>query len=156
MKEPIISPPTAAFLESGLSITAATRDGDLQPDGATVCAARVHDDRERVTLFVYEDAAPGLLRNLERHPEIAVVFDRPTTHQACQVKGVFAGARRARAAERALVERQVEGFAAELEAIGVPRAMIAGWPWWPCRALEVRVTQLFEQTPGPGAGEPLR
>jgi hypothetical protein len=52
--------------------------------------------------------------------------------------------------------RQVEGFATDLEQIGFPRAMTAGWKAWPCMALEVHVSQLFEQTPGPGTGEPLR
>ena len=36
-----------------------------------------------------------------------------------------------------------------------PRAMVAGMKIWPCVAIELRVTQLFEQTPGPGAAEPL-
>jgi hypothetical protein len=152
---PPISEPTAAFLEAGLSITLATRDGELQPDGAAAWAARVHEDRTRLTLFLYEEAARGLLPNLKAHPEIAAVFDQPTTHRACQVKGRFLSARRARAAERGEIERQADGFAAELEAIGIPRVMTGGWKRWPCTALEMQVTHLYEQTPGPGAGEPL-
>jgi hypothetical protein len=135
---------------------AATRNGDLEPDGAWAWAARVHDDRSRLTVFFYEDAAREMLRNLETHPEIALDFDLPTSHRACQVKGLLVSSRRARKAERPEVERQVEAFAVDLEAIGIPRAMTAGWKTWPCMALEVRVTELFEQTPGPGAGEPLR
>lgn len=153
---PLIADETARFIESGLSMTVATRDSALQADGAAVWAARVHADRARLTVFLYEEAALGMLRNLEAHPEIAVLFDQPTTHRACQVKGRYLGARRARPAERALVDRQVEGCAAELEAIGIPRAMMAGVKTWPCLAIELRVTDLFEQTPGPGAGEPLR
>ena len=146
----------AKFLESGLSITVATRDGELQPDGAVAWAARVHDDRDRLTVFLYEEAAREMLRNLKSYPQIAIDFDRPTSHRACQVKGRYLGSRRARATERSEVERQVESFASDLEAIGIPRAMTAGWKTWPCTALELRVTELFEQTPGPGAGAPLR
>jgi hypothetical protein len=153
---PLITDHTARFLESGLSITVATRDGALQANGAGAWAARVHGDRARITVFLYDDAARGMLDNLDSHPEIAVLFDQPTSHRACQVKGVYLSSRRARATERALVARQVEGCAAELEAIGIPRAMMAGWKTWPCAAIELRVTHLFEQTPGPGAGEPLR
>jgi hypothetical protein len=153
---PPIAEPTARFLESGLSITVATRDEALQADGAGALAARVHPDRTRVTVFLHEEAARRMLENLESHPEIAVLFDQPTAHRACQVKGVYLSSRRARASERALVDRQLEGCAVELEAIGIPRAMMAGWKTWPCLALELRVTHLFEQTPGPGAGEPLR
>lgn len=134
----------------------ATRDGELQPDGAGAFAIRVHEDRVHVSVFVYEEAAPRLLQNLERHPEIAVVLDLPTEHRACQLKGYFLSSRRARAAERAEVERQRDAFLRDLEAIGIPRAMTTGWKHWPCVVLQVRVTQKFEQTPGPGAGEPLR
>jgi hypothetical protein len=133
----------------------ATRDGKLSPDGAVAWAARVHDDRAHLTVYLHDAAARQMLRNLETWPEIALDLDLPTTHRACQVKGVFVKSRRARAAERPVVERQVEAFAADLEAIGIPRVLGTGWEPWPCTAIEVRVTDLFEQTPGPGAGERL-
>jgi hypothetical protein len=151
-----ISGELAAFLESGLSIVVATRDGAMEPSGAAAWAAAVGAGGARLTVFLYEDAAKAMLANLESHPEIALDFDRPTTHRACQVKGVYVSSRRARPAEKALVERQIEGFSRDLEAIGIPREMCAGWTTWPCRAVELRVTQIFEQTPGPGTGEPLR
>ena len=153
---PPITEQTARFLESGLSITVATRDGALQADGTGAWAARVHADRTRITVFLYEEAARRMLDNLDSHPEIAVLFDQPASHRACQVKGLYLASRRARPSERTLVDRQVEGCAVALEAIGIPRAMMAGWKTWPCLALEMRITHLFEQTPGPGAGEPLR
>ena len=153
--QPLISDELASFLESGLSINVATRDDELQPDGAMGWAVRVHDDRARLTVFLYEKAARAMLRNLKTHPEVAVALDRPTSHRACQVKGHFVSTRRGKATERAEVERQVDGFFTDLEAIGIPRAMVAGMKIWPCVAIELRVTQLFEQTPGPGAGEPL-
>ena len=146
----------AQFLESGLSIILATRDSELQPDGAAGCAVRVHEDGTGLTVFLNEDSAKHMLRNLKSHPEIAIDLDLPTTHRACQVKGVYVSSRRARAAERAEIDRQIASFAADLEAIGIPRAMFAELKTWPCTALEMRVTELYEQTPGPGAGEPLR
>ena len=144
-----------AFIESGLAIIAATRDGDLEPDGAAALAVRVHEDRAGLTVFFVPEAAAEMLRNLKSHPEIALDLDLPTTHRACQVKGRHFSARPAREEERPEIERQVDAFLADLEAIGIPRAMTAGLKTWPCTALEVRVTELFEQTPGPGAGEPL-
>jgi hypothetical protein len=153
--KPLITEETAAFLESGLAITVATRDGDLQPDGAWAWAVRVHDDGTHLTVFLHEQAAAAMLRNLESHPEIALVLDRPTTHRACQLKGTFVASRKVRAADRAEVERQVVALRSDLESIGIPPAMTAAWKYWPCAALSVRVARLFEQTPGPGAGEPM-
>jgi hypothetical protein len=152
----MISDELAGFLESGLAITIATRDADLEPDGGWAWAARVHEDRASLTLFVHERSAPALLRNLQSHPEIAIAFDLPSSHRACQVKGRFTASRRARPGERAEIERQAQAFVVDLESIGIPQAMTAGWKCWPSVAIELRVTQLFEQTPGPGAGEPMR
>ncbi len=154
--QPAIGDELVRFLECGLAIVVATRDRELQPDGAAAWAIKVHDDRASATLYLHDLAARRMLANLESCPEIAVDLDLPTTHRACQIKGRYVKSRRARAAERKLVERQVEAFAADLEAIGIPRALTAGWDPWPCTALELRVTELYEQTPGPGAGEPLR
>jgi hypothetical protein len=154
--KPLIADEVADFLQSGLSINVGTRDHDLQPEGAVAWAARVHDDGAHLTLFMHKEAARSMLRNLKVHPEIAIDFDLPTSHRACQVKGCFVSTRRGKAAERAEVERQLEAFGKDLEAIGIPRAMVSGWEIWPCVAIQVRVTELFEQTPGPGAGEPLR
>ena len=56
----------------------------------------------------------------------------------------------ARADERPEIERQVEGFVADLEAIGIPRAMMAGGRRGRARRSKCAVTELFEQTPGPG------
>jgi len=146
----------AEFLQSGLAIVLATRDGDFQADGAVAWAAVVQEDRRRLRVFLHALAGKEMLRNLRSHPEIAVNFDKPTTHRACQVKGTFLSSRAARPSERAMVDRQVDGFASELEAIGIPRPMTAGWKTWPCSALEMTVTHVYEQTPGPGSGEPLR
>lgn len=154
--KPLIDDELARFIESGLSVTAASRDSELQAEGAVAWAVRVEEDRVHAAVYLHENAAPLMLRNLREHPEFAVLVDRPSNHRACQLKGIYVSSRRARAAERAEIERQANGFRAELEAIGIPRAMTVGWKLWPCVAIRFRVTHLYEQTPGPGAGEPLR
>ncbi len=153
--KPLISSELAGFLVSGLSLTVATRDAALQPDGARVWAARISRDRTELTLFLYRPAAAATLRNLESQPEIAICVDRPSDSRACQVKGLYVSSRPARATERAEVQRQADAFLTGLEAIGIPRTMTGGWRWWPAVAVQMRITELFEQTPGPGAGDPL-
>jgi len=152
----VISPELAAFLESGLPITVATRNGELEPDGAWAWGASVNEDRRRLTVYLRSESAAPLLANLASHREMAMVFDRPADHRACQVKGRFLSSRKARANERAALDQQVGGVRRQLGAIGIPGGMTAAWRWWPCVAFEIEVTHLFEQTPGPGAGEPLR
>lgn len=153
--ERLISDELAAFLESGLSIVVGVRDDALRPDGAAALAARVHDDREHLTLFLYEENAARLMPIIAQCAQIAVTLDLPTRHRACQVKGVVVSTRAAVDAERAEVERQLDAFNRDLEELGYPRAMFAQWKIWPCTAIVVRARELFEQTPGPGTGERL-
>lgn len=154
--ERFFSDELAAFLESGLSIVVGVRDLSLRPDGAAALAARVHDDRAHLTLFLYEENAERIRSILDECPQIAVTLDLPTTHRACQVKGVVVEMRAATESDRPEVLRQLDCFNRDLEELGYPRAMFAQWKVWPCTAIVVRAHELFEQTPGPGTGERLR
>lgn len=145
----------AEFLESGVSISIATRDAELAPDGTRVLAVKVDDDGVHVTAFLTARTAGPILQNLEANGQVALCFDRPSDSRACQLKGVFADSRRCRPAERVEIERQVSGFFSDLEMIGVPSAFLSGWVRWPAVAVRFRVTDVFHQTPGPGAGERL-
>jgi hypothetical protein len=137
----------AEFLQQGLSIHMGTRDGRLQPDGARVVAVTVEPDGRHVTAHVADVAAARLLPNLEANGQAALTFARPVDERACQVKGVFAGARATTPDERATLDAQWEGFLQQLEAIGIPRAAAMGWTTWPATAIRLKVTTIFDQSP---------
>lgn len=144
----------AAFLQSGLSIAIGTRDAALGPEGARVWSVLVEPDRVHLEAFIHAASAGPTLRNLEVAPHMALVFDRPHDNRACQVKGVFLGWRPARDDDRPDLLRQFEGHLASLARIGFPTAEFArGAQLWPALALRMRVTDVFKQDPGPGAGE---
>jgi hypothetical protein len=42
-----------------------------------------------------------------------------------------------------------------LTMIGLPLSTLERWEVWPCVAVRLRVTALFNQTPGPNAGAVL-
>jgi hypothetical protein len=42
-----------------------------------------------------------------------------------------------------------------LIAVGVPSSLVEAWITEPALAVEVKVTDVFHQTPGPGAGDKL-
>jgi hypothetical protein len=151
---PLISEELATFLQSGLSIAIGTRDAALAPEGARVWSVRVEPDRAHLEAFLFAPSAGATLRNLEQCPQMALVFDRPTDNRACQVKGTFLGWRPAGDGDRPDHARQFEGFCDSLAAIGIPRAEFArGAQIWPAIAVRVRMTDVFKQDPGPGAGE---
>lgn len=146
----------AAFLQQGLAINIGTRNARLEPHGAYVPAARVEPGGTHLTVFVPRLGADEVLADLGDNGQAALVFARPEDDRACQVKGVFAGAREARDDERPLVEAQYAGFMHQLEIIGTPGESSRAWVVWPCVAVRLKVTALFSQTPGPDAGAPLR
>jgi hypothetical protein len=128
-------------------------------DRATRCriggsaGAREQSGREREG--ENEERNREAARDLEANGQAAIVFARPPDERACQVKGVFVGGTKARTTDRSFVLAQWDRWMAWLETIGIPRATMATWQTWPCVAIRVRVTALFNQTPGPGAGAAL-
>jgi len=146
----------AAFLEEGLSIYVATRNERLEPNGARGSAVKVDADGTHIVVFVPAVSAGTVLNDVRSNGQIAVVLTRPPDDRGCQAKGVFVEARDAAEDERAFVVSQWERFRDRLELVGLPRVATDGWVVWPAVAVRFRVNALFDQTPGPGAGAPLR
>jgi hypothetical protein len=145
----------ASFLQEGIFIAAATRNAALEPGGARAVAARVDEGGTHLVVFVTDIAARQLLPDLEANREAAICFARPPDERACQVKGVFTSARPAADDERSLVQGQWDRWLDRLTTIGFARETFEHWPSWPCVAISIRVTAIFNQTPGPGAGAAL-
>jgi len=145
----------AAFLQEGVGIHIATRNGALRPNGARALAVTVEPDGLHVVVYVADAAAARILPDLEANGQVAVGFGRPIDDRACQVKGLFIGARPATEAERPAVSAQWDRFLGGLEQIGIPRAATRTWVTWPAVAIRLRANALFNQTPGPDAGAPI-
>lgn len=151
----MIDPALASFLEEGLSLYAGARDGRLRPSGARALALAVEPDGRHLIVYIADLGASRLLPDLDATGHLAVSAARPTDDRACQVKGVVTDVRAASADERAVVTRQWQAFMRQLETIGIPRDLALGWATWPATVIRIKVTAVFEQTPGPLAGTPL-
>jgi hypothetical protein len=151
----MIDPQLARFLQEGLGIHLGTRNEQLEPNGARALAIRVEADGTHVILYVSKVAVARLMPDLQSNGQAAITFARPVDERACQVKGTFVSSRAAKPAERPFVMQQWEGFLQNLERIGIPRKGTENWVTWPAVAIRLRVTALFDQTPGAKAGAPL-
>jgi hypothetical protein len=145
----------AGFLEGPVGIHVGTCGERLEPNGARGLAVEVEADGTHLVVYLARVAAARLVRDLESNGQAAVSVARPVDERACQVKGAFVAARDAVEEERPRVEAQWQRFLANLEEIGIARDTYAAYPTWPCVAIRLRATALFEQTPGPGTGGPL-
>jgi hypothetical protein len=143
------------ILERHDAIAVGTRDADLRPAVTMAVGVTFDCERKRVTVFVPEATSGDVLRNFEANGEVAAVFEEVLTHHAVQLKGKVVEMRPAADAERAAVERCAEGFFTQVEAVGAPSSMVRRKRIWPCHAITFEVRDVFEQTPGPKAGQPL-
>ena len=145
----------ADFLEGGVSIHIGARDARLQPSGARAAAVTVEPDGRHILVYVPDLGASRILADLEATGQAAVSFGRPADDCARQVKGIVTAIRPASPDERPIITAQWGGFLRQLETIGIPRDITLGWATWPAVVVRLRVTAVFEQTPGPLAGTPL-
>jgi hypothetical protein len=140
------------FLQQGVAINIGTRNARLEPSASYVGAALVDPDRKHLTVFVPVIGSDAVLLDLQANGQAAVVFARPEDDRACQVKGTFVSVRPATDDEAPLVHEQYTGFLRQLEIIGMPGESTRTWIVWPALAVRLRVTAVFDQTPGPKAG----
>jgi hypothetical protein len=114
------------------------------------------DNLVTVTVYLPMATSQEILRDIATTHRLAVAATHAIDHCSTQLKGRTATARVARADEEPFVRSRLEAFADVLETIGVPRRTTRAVAHWPAFAIEMRVDEIFEQTPGPNAGTRLR
>jgi predicted pyridoxine 5'-phosphate oxidase superfamily flavin-nucleotide-binding protein len=149
----MIPPDMIDLLQTGVSVVVGTRDAALVPECTRAWGIRVEKDRASVTIFLTETISRKTLQNLRENEQIAISCTRPTDHMACQLKGRLRKIRPASQRDRESKTQWQREFMGELLAIGVPAVLCEAWITDPALAVEIDVTDVFLQTPGPGAGE---
>ena len=143
------------LLQTGVSVVVGTRDETLMPECTRAWGIRVGKDRTSVTIFLTEAISRKTLDNLKENGLIAISCTRPTDHVACQIKGRLRTIREADERDRDRIKSWHREFTGEAIAIGVPTHVCEAWITEPALAVDVEVTDVFLQTPGPGTGEKI-
>jgi len=156
--EPILDAELADFLQSGVAMHAASTSGRT-PEVTRAAGCRVAPDRGSVTIYVVESHSEALLAAVRASGAIAVVFTRPTSHRAVQLKGIDARVVPPVDADLELIERQVDIFDAELASMRFAPQLgrtLLGGVRPKMAAITFTPSCAFEQTPGPAAGMALK
>ena len=132
-----------------------TRDAEFMPECTRAWGIRVAPDRNTITILLSETFAGKTLHNLRENGMVAVTCARPTDHLTCQLKGHVQGIKPVTPEEGQLSWRWHREFSAELIAIGVSSTLCEGLIVEPTIAVDIDVTEVFDQTPGPGAGRKI-
>jgi len=150
-----------AFIERGASVMVGTRDSELVPELVRAWGPRISDDRTGVSVCVAIAAGARTIDNLRDNSRVAVTFALPADSNAIQLWGRCTGTGRPLRDDLIAVRQHREAFAQLNMGLGVPLAFVealwqrelAGSP--DMVAIRFLVEQIFNQTPGPGAGSPL-
>lgn len=143
------------FLAVARSVAAGSCDASGRPHATRCAALRVSADRQLATLFLAQHLAQSTLRNVADNPRLAIQISNPLDHRTVQLKGQVVGTSEAAPEDRSYIERYVSELAAVVDEIGMPYDRVVRMAQWPAVAIDVRVCEVFLQTPGPGAGTQL-
>jgi hypothetical protein len=155
-ERPLIDETTAAFVQGGQSILAASSDENNGPVIVRCLGCRVSSKGRLLTVLVPASDPFVLVVRLTKR--IAVVFTQPSTHRTIQLKGTDARTLPLRKADLELAGRYADAFGAEVCPLGyTEEAMRALLSCDPPELTPVTFspTAGFLQTPGPRAGAPL-
>jgi hypothetical protein len=159
-EEPVLDAEHVAFLaRAGISSAVAARDDANQPSVAKGLGVRVSADRRLVEVFVDTERAAPVLRDLRAGSPVAVVCSEPASHRTIQLKGERARIEEAAADDLAFVAGKVQGVIAHIAPLGYKAdALRVYFSFTPAALAKVVFAPVaaFLQTPGPGAGAPLK
>jgi hypothetical protein len=146
----------AKCVEPGVSAIVGSVDSQGNPSCCRAVGLRSDDDLTTVTVFVPAATSKETIANVASTRRLAIVTTHPISHCATQLKGIVGQTRLAREDEQPFVEAFLGGFGGVLNAIGYPPRVTRSVVHWPAFALEMRVEEIYEQSPGPKAGTRLR
>ena len=153
---PLFDPETAAFLETGCALLVATVMPDGEPFATRGWGLTVLDAaRGEVRILLDAEDAESIAL-LAAGARVACTATSVIDLRSVQLKGRSTGVDVATAADRARAGEYTEAFFADIEATdGYARPLLERLlprDYVPCTVL---VEELFDQTPGPGAGKPM-
>jgi len=152
----MIPPKIIRFLEERASVAlAGARDNNLVPSGYRVSGWQASADGRTITIYVGSAWSDGLLDALKSNGRIAVTFEEVGTHETYQLKGRYVSDRPVRPEEVGVANRSRDRFVKGLTTLFPNQpvgAMLAPSIPEPALAIVFEVSEVFLQTPGPGAG----
>lgn len=144
------------YLGAGMHMAVGTVDAAGNPCVCDAVALALDPGGSAVTVYLPVAIAAETVANLATNGRVAIVSTFPPDHGTVQLKGRSRGVRLAGPEQRDFVAESLGRLAEVLEQMGLPRAITLSVQHWPAFAVDVEVESVFDQTPGPRAGELLR
>ena len=146
------------FLEQYANVAfAGIRDRELVPFGHRVCGWRVGSDLRTMTIVFPDQFTSRLLELLQQNGEMALTVEQFPSHETYQFKGRYLRHREAGRDDVEAADRVRGRFVKSLRPIYVdqPDDVLKAFVLSPALAVDFEVSEIYLQTPGPGAGTRL-
>jgi hypothetical protein len=152
----VLDPETVTFLEGGCALIVGTVGASGEPHAARGWGLTVRPG-DPVEMHLVIDADDAVtIENLAANARIAITGADVETLRSTQVKGTASVLPIGTIDERARAERFADAFFSDIARVdGTPRELLQQLVPHNFRACRVQATELYDQTPGPGAGTPL-
>ena len=142
------------YLHGPMGFVLGTRDASLRPCVTWVSGAKADAANDEITMYLAEVYNGRALRNLEDNGMVALTCGHGPAHETFQFKGKFVESRPSSEQDIAIQELYKSKTSAHYggnygeEA----RAVFDTLALHPSTAVRFKVTEIFDQTPGPNAG----
>lgn len=137
----------------------ATRNESLQPNIGRVWGARTNDDGTELTIFTPKLMISEHFGNFLHNGRIAVTVGlaQPGSHLGYQLKGKYLKHEDCKTEDHSFLDNNFNVFREFLTGSYGPEMarLIDQIPYKPAVAITLRVEEIFDQTPGPGAGKKI-
>lgn len=151
-------PEQIRFIESGASLSAASRDRRYLPSVARVLACKAAADGHTLRICLAKSQASQLVQDALDSDQLALVISDPPTHRTWQIKGDTVSVLAITAEDSQHIETHIDAFANLLTPLNYSRAFCLALYEHQAEdlvCLKFHARELFEQTPGPNAGKLL-
>lgn len=155
---PLLTDEQIDFIHGPVSILVATHDANLIPNQTRGFGCIVAADATTLTVCVASSQAGAVLADIRDNAAIAVVFCRPSSDQALQIKASDAAIVATTREAILTAQRYREKMIGEIQPLGfTPEMLGAAFGIAASDVVAIRCTPhtAYEQTPGPNAGSAI-
>ena len=141
------------FINGNTFMYIGARNEKLQTTSNRVLGAKVNPDGDSFTCFIPKPVADKLVSYLDACNKSAVTMATLPSHEAYQFKGTCTSIREADDGELAYAQAYLDKMVTFTSQFGIPEDFFRAFVVDPSIAVTLKVEEIYDQTPGPGAGK---
>jgi hypothetical protein len=153
----MIPPELVEFIHGPQVLYVATRNQALRPLTRRATGVLVDAESDILTAFLPDGVNQRTFENAKSNGRVTFLAIDAFSHRSYQLKGACLSLRPSSEADKAVRDLYVEKLAARLRNwfVPIPDEFWTGIVVDPSTSLSIRVEAIFDQTPGPNAGQPV-